>query len=179
MPRCQPRHSERMLKRLQEIEHHLPDLLNDPEGWHSKLIDYHPPKVERLWRDFDGNRILLHRIHPCLSGGALFHPHPWPSAVVVLDGGYEMGLGQGPDEPKHPAATLLLAPGSRYEMLDPLGWHWVRPGSGPSLSLMVTGPVWQGLPAPQTEGYHFPPLAPDVITGMLNDFRYHYPEVHT
>lgn len=164
-----------MLQRLHEIESHLPGLLCDAAGWHTKLIDYHPPKVERLWRDFEGNRILLHRIHPCSSGEALFHPHPWPSAVVILDGGYEMGVGQGAEEPKNPATTLWLAPGSRYEMMDPLGWHWVRPGETSSLSVMVTGPTWQGLPAPRTGDYAFPPLAPEVAREMLTAFHRYYP----
>lgn len=167
-----------MLQRLHEIEALLPSLLLDVGGWKTKLIDYHPPKVERLYRDLDGDRILLHRIHPCEPGEALFHPHPWPSAIAIVEGGYEMGVGQGQEAPRKAAATLVLAPGSRYEMTDPLGWHWVRPLDRPSLSVMVTGPVWPAevaLEAPRTGNYPFPPLSEEARDDLLAAFRRHYP----
>ncbi len=109
--------------------------------WESLDVNYEPPRVERLWRKFGDFRIYLHRIHPCEK--ALFHPHPWPSAVEVLSGAYEMGIGYGagPEAPPT-AATAILRKGSSYEMIDPNGWHYVRPFGDPSLSIMVTGKPW-------------------------------------
>ncbi len=104
-------------------------------------IDYHHPMVERLWMDWEECRIYLHCIHPCEAGEALYHPHPWASAIHVLDGSYEMGVGHGKTNPPI-AATIILGKGTKYEMVDPDGWHYVRPLSEPSYSIMVTGKPW-------------------------------------
>ena len=84
-----------MLDVLEAVEQKLPELLRDEAGWNSLFIDYHPPTVERLWRTWGEYRVSLHRIHPCERGTALFHPHPWPSAMRILSGEYEMAVGYG------------------------------------------------------------------------------------
>ena len=84
-----------MLATLHEAEDALPDLLREGvDAWRSLDIDYEPPHVERLWRPWgpvvstgamtipSRFRLSLHRIHPCET--ALFHPHPWPSAVRII-----------------------------------------------------------------------------------------------
>lgn len=132
-----------LLAALRRAEDRLPDLLKNADEWNTLDIDYEPPRVERLWQQFeDGYRVLLHRIHPCET--ALFHPHPWPSAVKIISGLYEMGIGHGvgAQDPRE-AATVHLATGSSYEMIDPDGWHYVRPLGVPSLSVMVTGLPWE------------------------------------
>ena len=97
-----------MFKRLREVEQELPDLL-EKEIWNGLYIDYHPPIVERVWTQVGENRIYLHRIHPCSEGEALFHPHPWPSAMRILSGEYEMGIGYGEGtEPPEIAAIVKL-----------------------------------------------------------------------
>ena len=125
------------------MESRLPALLAEKSAWKSVFVDYHPPFVERLWRQVGDYRLYLHRIYPCEKAQALFHPHPWPSAMRILEGRYEMavGYGQGMSEPPV-AATVVMAQGSSYEMVDPDGWHSVRPLDGPTLSLMVTGMPW-------------------------------------
>ena len=50
---------------LMDAETVILELIEDAEGWNSLLVDYHPPVVERLWRQFGDHRIFLHRIHPC------------------------------------------------------------------------------------------------------------------
>jgi hypothetical protein len=128
---------------LYAVEKELPILLQDEAAWNSLYIDYHPPTVERLWRPWHEYRIQLHRIYPCAREEALFHPHPWPSAMRVLAGEYEMAVGYGQDESPPPIAALLIASGDfRYEMKDPGAWHYVRPLNAPTLSLMVTGKPW-------------------------------------
>src|SRR5262245_50787575 len=115
-----------MLKVLAALERELPGLLRDEEGWRSVLIAYHPPTVERLWRSWNDYRVYLHRIHPCAREEALFHPHPWPSAMRILSGEYEMAVGFGPGQEPPPVATLLIASGEfRYEMTHPDAWHYV------------------------------------------------------
>lgn len=129
-----------MLEKLETVETHLPAFLNSLEEWKSLDVDYEPPRVERLWMQITTNlRVYLHRIHPCET--ALFHPHPWPSAVRVLSGRYEMDVGHrndGRDVRPGVAARLLLTAGAAYEMIDEDSWHSVRPLGEPSLSLMIT-----------------------------------------
>jgi hypothetical protein len=131
------------LKKLYEIEQVLPSLLDDTERWESLFVNYSQPFVERVYRNYDGLRICLHRIQNCMEGSSLFHPHPWPSAMRIIEGSYEMGIGYGTTDQMPPVAALLTLPAtSAYEMIDPNGWHWVRPITPFSLSLMVTGTPW-------------------------------------
>src|SRR5262245_54548018 len=140
-----------MLEVLERVERALPELLADSDGWTGLYIDYHPPTVERLWRQWGEYRISLHRIHPCAASEALFHPHPWPSAMRVLSGEYEMAVGYGEGDEPPPVAARLIATGElSYEMTDPDAWHHVRPIGGPSWSLMVTGRPWSR-PAPRSD----------------------------
>lgn len=160
-----------------------PLLIEDaPACWQTLDIDYDAPRVERLWRTVEYQegaltgpthyRLYLHRIHPCAS--ALWHPHPWPSAIKVLSGRYEMGIGYGVGRADPPAAaTVVLTAGSEYEMVDPNGWHYVRPlGPEPSLSLMVSGAPWDlrhlGQKKPEAK---LRTLGDENVETMLDDFR--------
>lgn len=137
-----------MLHILHAAEAKLNELLADTNAWGSKKIDYTPPVVDRLYRDWvvDGvtYRVNLHKVYPCDE--AFFHPHPWPSAVRVLPvpgSTYEMAVGYGAGLDDPPRAMLLRLPGgTEYEMVEPNGWHSVRVVGAPSYSLMVTGPIW-------------------------------------
>jgi len=134
-----------MLEILERAERELPALLADDARWQSLDIDYHEPYVERLWTGWGGDyRISLHRIHPCEPSGALFHPHPWPSAMRILDGTYEMAIGYGTGDIAPPIASRLIVTGGdfRYEMTDPDAWHYVRPIGAPAMTIMVTGRPW-------------------------------------
>ncbi|MDP3727192.1 MAG: hypothetical protein Q8R35_00975 [bacterium] len=164
-----------MLNALHEAEQRLPTLLRDGDAWQSVFVDYHPPFVERLWRQWGRYRIYLHHIHPCGENEALFHPHPWPSAMRVLGGTYEMVLGFGAGEAPPPRfVRLVLGPGSEYEMIDPDGWHFVRPLAGPTMSLMVAGKPWDR-PSPKSDKL-LDPLRPDAKAAILAFFREHYPQ---
>ena len=169
-----------MLDVLHEIEAvHLPSLLADRAGWSSKVIDYSPPVVWRLYRDVVvrgvSYRVNLHRIFPC--GIALYHPHPWAAAVRVLPLAagvtYEMAVGYGPSAgPCPPVSALLhLTSGFEYEMTDPDGWHHVRvhgpPGSS-SVSLMVTSPPWTSSGAPRTASASFRPLTDEEANPLFD-----------
>ncbi len=132
-----------MLARLTEAEEALPKLLEDEEGWTGLYVDYERPFVERLWRAWGDYRLNLHRIHPCDSGQALWHPHPWPSAMRIHEGSYEMRVGYGDGEAiPATACRLVLVPGSTYEMVELDGWHAVRPLVEPVYTFMLTGKPW-------------------------------------
>lgn len=159
-----------MLNDLQEVIFRLHTLLMDEDVWNDVLIDYHPPVVERVWRPFGDLRIYLHRIHPCGPGEALMHPHPWPSAVLIGNGEYEMLVGYGKGESVPPvAAKIVLAEGSFYEMTNPDGWHAVRPIGRPSMSLMVTGKPWDR-PSPKSP-HKLPRLDPGRRREIIGFFR--------
>lgn len=134
-----------MLDLLKDALEVMPDWLKDEDGWNSLKVDYNHPHVDRLWRQFGENRIMIHRIHPCEAEQALLHPHPWPSAVTILpqvnDATYETGVGYGDPTGDVPplAAKFHLKAGGSYEMTDPNGWHYVRPVERHIYTIMVIG----------------------------------------
>ena len=161
-----------MLSALYEIESQIPGLLRQA-GWNSMYINYHPPVVERLWRQIGDYRVYLHRIHPCSKEQALVHPHPWPSAIRVLKGCYEMGIGYGKGMDEPPIACKMIIEASFvYEMVEPDGWHYVRPIDEPSYSLMVTGKPWDR-PAPRSTE-PLSPMSEERITGLMDRFKAFY-----
>jgi hypothetical protein len=140
-----------VLSVLYEVESQLPALLQAKGDWNSVDINYHPPFVDRLWRQWKQYRIYLHRIYPCEPEQALFHPHPWPSAMHILKGNYEMAIGYGKGETTPPiAARIVTSSPFRYEMIDPDAWHYVRPIGVPAWTVMVTGTPWNR-EAPRSE----------------------------
>lgn len=163
-----------LLEALFALEAALPTLIDEP-GWQSLKIDYHPPHVDRLWRPWKDKRVFLHRILPCQSEEALLHRHPWPAAIRILNGRYEMGLahGPGPDAPMT-GARMVMTAGSAYEMTDPLVWHSVAPIAEPSLSVMVTGPRWG--PGSHKPDYQLSPLTEAAQEELRALFRAAYPK---
>jgi hypothetical protein len=165
-----------MLNVLHDIERSLPALLASRDGWESLDIDYHPPRVERLYRTIGEYRLYLHVIHPCAPEDALFHPHPWPSAMRVLgvpEGRYEMGVGYGAGDVAPPIAARMIASGEmEYEMTDRDAWHYVRAIGEPAITIMVTGRPW-GRAAPRSER-PLSPLAPARVDELLEVFRRRY-----
>lgn len=167
-----------MLGVLAQIERELPTLLRDEGAWQSVDVDYHPPRVERLWKRRGDYRVYLHRIHPCGREDALFHPHPWPSAMRVLDGEYEMAVGFGAGTAEPPVAALMVSRGDfRYEMTHPDAWHYVRPLGAPTLSVMVTGKPW-ARESPKSDK-PLRPLSPEAVAELFGLFRAWYPAVLT
>lgn len=144
-----------LMKRLKGVvDNDLRDLLRQPFLWKSKKIRYETPHVDRVWMQLDDTtRLFVHRIHPCEV--ALSHPHPWPSAVLLLSGSYEMGIAHGhpQGDPFFPGAVPPLAAivdvhaPSGYEMTHPWGWHYVKPREV-VYSVMLTG-----RPFPKFDGY--------------------------
>jgi hypothetical protein len=133
-----------MLELLDLALAELPALLASTDGWTGMRIDYHPPFVDRVWRPWRDCRLSIHRIHPCVPADALFHPHPWPSAMRILAGRYLMQLGNGAGLVPPPiAARVIATAGTSYEMTDRDAWHSVCPLDGPALTIMLSGPPWQ------------------------------------
>ncbi len=170
------------LELLVEAERALPLLLQGAWRWKSMLVTYEHPHVERIYSDIDVGagpmRVMLHKVLEVPEGATpLWHPHPWPSAVRVLEAGrgrvYEMDIGRGPSNDF--AAVMRSSGELRYAMVDPAAWHYVRPIGGPSYSVMVVGPPFQ---EPQ-HAQHRPktqqgPLSPDAFQRSLMMWREAY-----
>lgn len=135
-----------MIDKLKQIEDKLIlELLSQPDIWQTLFVDYHPPIVERLWTQINKYRISLHFIHACEAKDALFHPHPWPSAMHVLHGSYEMGLGFGESEEAPENMCTIFVPNGNmyYDMTHINGWHYVRPVGSVCSTVMLSGEPWE------------------------------------
>ncbi len=162
-----------MLHELQKLlsQGLILQMLRDGCPWNTSLIDYESPTVHRLWRQRGELRIYLHEILPCGKGEPFFHPHPWPSAMILLEGHYEMDIGYGGGIKPPPVATsLIMSPWSTYEMVNPDAWHSVRPVGGPSLSVMVSGKPWDRA-MPKHPDQKPGPLPDDVARRLLDEFE--------
>lgn len=135
-----------MIEELKRIEREaLEVLMSNPDDWQSLDVDYHPPKVERVWRTYGSYRISLHVIHPCKSADSLIHPHPWKSAVHVFETGsiYEHGICY-PDGHMKTLCKHEVMGEMYYEILEKQAYHWVRPINGLVYSVMLMGPTeWE------------------------------------
>jgi hypothetical protein len=174
-----------MIEKLWEAERQMVELIEEDEAWRTLDVTYHPPHVERVWRQWGDYRISLHRIYPCSREEALFHRHPWPSALYIADGAYEMAVGESfhlrlkPEmrlklyEPtiENPSVRLILPAGSYYEMLNPDGYHYVRPLERPVMSVMLNGKPWSDEKGPDAERKELPSGA---RINILSYFRVHY-----
>jgi hypothetical protein len=167
-----------MLSVLQKvIDNELVGLMRRKNEWSSVHVTYHPPEVERLWIQVGPVRVFLHRIHPCAEGEALFHPHPWPSAVRVVSGEYAHTTGYCErlrNSERHPyeLMTSILRAGSDYEMIKPMAWHSVRPLGGPSDSIMIVGEPHKVpiiMPSPPTEKQG--PLSPERFDELFAEWH--------
>lgn len=125
---------------------------------------------------------MLHCIHPCEREEALYHPHPWPSAVCLIQGYYLMGVSSTfhpEDDGEHegPAwtsehAAVLAAPNTCYEMTDRNGWHFVCPVGAPAWSVMVTGPLYDPpveMPTPPSKPQK--PLTAERFNELFAEWR--------
>ena len=114
-----------MIEKLKAAELDLPRLLENPEIWQTLDVDYFPPRVERLWTQYDEfHRLFIHIIHPTTSP-CLFHKHKWPAAFKILRGKYEMGISYSESEITSEDAyklpnisKIILTKGSYYEMVN-------------------------------------------------------------
>ncbi|MEK9186378.1 MAG: hypothetical protein AAB885_02200 [Patescibacteria group bacterium] len=166
-----------MLTALEMLEEDLPSWFSNPKSeWNTLDVNYHQPFVKRVWGYWDSYRISLHKIFPCKEGEALFHPHPWPSAMRILSGRYEMAIGFGSgDEPPPIVAKLILPAGTVYEMTHPDGWRYVRPLDEPAFSLLVTANPWKRWSPKPKEGEKLQPLSDDDKNEILEFFKQKYP----
>jgi hypothetical protein len=138
-----------MIEKLKQAELDLPKLLKKPEIWNTLDVNYFPPRVERLWTQYDeSHRLFIHVIHPT-NEPCLFHKHRWPGSFKVIEGEYEMGIAYSEKEIDSTEAyqlptisSFIMSAGSYYEMINTHTLHYVKPLDKPSISLMLTAPLY-------------------------------------
>lgn len=159
-----------MLQTLNEVISDLPNLILNAfqEGTvRTMYIDYEKPIVYRIWFPYKDGRIYLHRINKLETNEKAFlHFHEWESAMAIYHGKYEMGIGisDTDDEPKI-NTKFILSPESKYEMVDPTAWHYVKPLKD-TYTLMVTGKL-NGRKQKDKPEEPFRELTKDEILDML------------
>lgn len=160
------------------IEKELPLLLRDANRqWHSLDITYLPPRVKRVWTQYNEKiRLFLHKIYPASSKYAFYHPHPWLSAMKIVQGSYQMGLGcdDGSDSPQI-LSTQIFNEGSYYDMTHPKAWHYVA-ANDIVYTIMITGPLFDPpVKMPQTLKEAQVPLSESDTNEILDFFKQKYP----
>ncbi len=168
-----------MLSVLSKVLQQLPPLLNSADGWDSLLINRRKPVTRRIFRQIDGYRVCLHEFEECSVEESFAHPHPWPAAFAILKGSYLMGVGRSADrytKPESLDTQILMVPGSRYQIVDPLVWHQITPvNSDRVLTVMVNREPWASNMAHSavrtTAGKDLEKLAPEVLQRLLDEFK--------
>jgi hypothetical protein len=162
-----------MIEQLLAAEKDLPCLLMKDE-WQSLFINYEKPFVERIWIPWNDFRLNLHIIHPCDENESFFHPHPWSSAMKIVEGIYQMkiGYGEGLVEPLT-AVTCWLKSGSYYEMTNINSWHSVRPIENPVMSIMLTGKPWDRK-MPKSDKVKLSCILDERKNHILSMYKKHY-----
>lgn len=170
----------KMMDLLYKARIELPSLLRTMASeWNRVHITYEHPHVRRLWRPYtEETRVYLHIIEKIQAVDAVTtratphkHVHPWPSAVMLLNGSYRMGISAD----GQPETDFILSEGSSYSMENYLEEHWVAPLGYEVMTLMVTGKPygipnamkpWKKKPIPKQ-----PPLGLEEANMMLEGFR--------
>jgi hypothetical protein len=129
------------MKKLQDMLPLIREATTDISAWNSLIINRRKPYTYRIWRMFGEDRVCLHRFDACDRGEAFLHPHPWPAAFLVLDGGYYQTIGRSHDLFDDPniVAEFRMTKGSMYEITCPQAWHAIQPFEN-THTVMVNGP---------------------------------------
>lgn len=165
------------IEKLKEYERtRLEKDLADPSIWKTLDVDYHPPRVERLYTFFDGNRVCLHVIHPCEEDESLVHPHAWPAGFHVLHdeecGVYEHGVCYTEYSAPTMACKMEFHGEVYYEMDNQDAQHYVRPINAPVYSVMMNGPTeWEDNNAVLPLDKELGPLSDERKAEILERFK--------
>ncbi len=165
-----------MLETLHKVENNLIELLyKNADKIQTMYIDYHKPYVSRIWFIDEENdcRVFLHKIEPCNeSKEALYHPHKWDSAVRIISGEYEMGIGHSEtDEIPKTDCVLILGQGACYSMTQKDGWHYVFPRQFITHTLMVIPNKLNGRKMPVEPDKKFRKLTYKEVENMFYAFQ--------
>lgn len=158
---------------LSEVELELPERIRSGD-FRSMHVTYAKPYVERLFFQRGEHRVFLHRIEGCLPEEALWHSHPWPSVIKVLDtegGIYRHTVGAKDHVSSVQTSVASFAAPIVYTMLEPEGFHSVCTDKA-SWSVMITGPRWSPPEASKFQS----PLSSERVQELLSRWQEFYPQ---
>ena len=129
-----------MINILEKFLAELPEHLSSSNGWSTLNMNNHEPVIERVYKivgDKGQYRLCLNKIYKS-DAELLFHNHSWPFAVKMFCGEYEMGVGISKDGKKPEVnAVMMVSPGVSYDMSNMDMWHYTKPISDYTYSVMV------------------------------------------
>lgn len=163
------------LNLLAEVENELPERIAKG-SFRSMHVTYAKPYVERLFYSRGEHRVFLHRIDSCAPEEALWHTHPWPSLIKVLDtegGLYRHSVGDKDSVFAVQTGVASSQPELRpitYTMLEPKAYHSVSTDMT-SWSVMITGPRW----SPPEPSKHQAVISQTRVQELLAHWRLLYP----
>lgn len=175
---------EQWLALLADVERELPERIRSG-GFRSMHVTYAKPFVERLFFQRGEHRVFLHRIEGCKPEEALWHAHPWPSLIKVLDtegGAYRHTVGARTSSRSRTSAdndtivssvqTSIATPMNTivYTMLNPDAYHSVCTDRC-SWSVMITGTRW----SPPEPSKLQSALEPARVQELLTQWARYYP----
>ena len=158
---------------LAEVESELPERIAKGD-FRSMHVTYAKPYVERLFYSRGEHRVFLHRIDSCTLEEALWHPHPWPSLIKVLDtegGLYRHSVGDRTSVFALQTGTASVLRPITYTMLEQKAFHSVSTDKS-SWSVMITGPRW----SPPEPSKHQAVIAQTRVRELLERWSVIYPE---
>lgn len=157
---------------LAEVESELPERIAKGD-FRSMHVTYAKPYVERLFYSRGEHRVFLHRIDSCTPEEALWHLHPWPSLIKVLDtegGLYRHSIGDRTSVFALQTGTASVLRPITYTMLEPKAFHSVSTDNA-SWSVMITGPRW----SPPEPSKHQAVIAQTRVRELLKRWGEFYP----
>ena len=132
-----------MIEKLKQIESKLLlDLLSKPNIWNTAMIDHSKPLVEKLWTQVGNYSITLQFIHHCGIKDAIYHLHASPSAIHMLEGDFDMGIGFGENIPDEVCSMFVKGGNMYYDMKNVNGWQYIRPAVAVCSMTMLSGKPW-------------------------------------
>ena len=156
---------------LAEVESELPERIAKGD-FRSMHVTYAKPYVERLFYTRGEHRVFLHRIDSCMPEEALWHPHPWPSLIKVIDtegGLYRHSVGDRNGVFAVQTGTASVLRPITYTMLEPKAFHSVSTDKA-SWSVMIIGPRW----SPPEPSKHQEVISASRVQELLDRWRFLY-----
>lgn len=130
-----------LCEKLLEFEEILPELLTEKDAWKSINVNHQAPSVKRIWRNWQGYRINLHKLTKVDGKEEYFHSHPWPIAIRLLTGSYQMCYEFVQDE-QVMTGVEIITPETPYCMENPNDKHSIKLLDNTIYSLMINGKAW-------------------------------------
>jgi hypothetical protein len=160
-----------MIDKLKQIEDKLIlELLSNPKIWQSSVLDKQKPIVEKMWTQINKYIISLYFIHTCNKEEIRYKYNECPSAMHILQGSCEIGVGFKEVEN---ITTMHIPQGNMYfDMTADETIYFIRSTNSVSSSVMLSGEKWKEVEI--EDGKELRSLEYDRQSIMLEYFSNYY-----